>query len=130
MTDLDGLKAIFGRVVGAFNARDPDTLSRLAHDKVTFFGALTPFPVDGKDPLRQLFQTMFAYYEIITFSPINPQFYVVGPTGVVWGNMSLMVKPQGSPPSTLFARYTWTFVQSEGEWLILAAHISRLPSGN
>jgi ketosteroid isomerase-like protein len=129
MADLDDLKAVFGQVVGAFNARDTEALSRLAQDRVTFFGALTPFPVDGKDALRQLFQTMFATYESILLSPINPHFYVIGPTGIAWGNASLVVKPPGGPMTTLFARYTWTFVHSEGQWLILAAHLSRLPSG-
>jgi uncharacterized protein (TIGR02246 family) len=130
MADIEDLQVVFGQVVGAFNAHDPEALARLAHDKVTFFGALTPFPVDGKDPLRQLFQSMFEAYEGITLSPINPRFDVVGPTGVAWGNASLVLRPQGGPATTLFARYTWTFVQAEGQWVVLAAHISRLPSGN
>jgi ketosteroid isomerase-like protein len=130
MADLEDLKAVFGQVVGAFNSHDPEALYRLAHDDVTFFGALTPFPVDGRDTLRHLFQTMFGYYESLTLSPLNPHFQVVGPTGVVWGNASLVFKQPGNPASTVFARYTWTFVQSEGQWSILAAHISRLPSGN
>jgi ketosteroid isomerase-like protein len=130
MADLAELRAAFGHVVGAFNTRDLDALAAVAHEQVTFFGALTPFPVDGQGALRDLFQTLFAYYESLTLSPINPQFSLVGPTGVVWGNMALVVQPQGGPPATLFARYTWTFVQAEGGWRVLAAHLSRLPTGS
>lgn len=130
MSDLDTLRRTFDQLVDALNARDADAFATLLHEQVVFFGHTSPFPVDGQATVRQGLQVVFAQRESETMTPVNPQFRVSGETGIAWGNAAVSVKPKDGPLSTIFDRYTFTFVESKGRWLVAAAHFSLLPSGN
>jgi ketosteroid isomerase-like protein len=130
MTDIDDLKVAFEQIVGAYNAQNLDAWAALCHDNVVSFQLFSPFPVDGKAALRQAHQTTLANSESATTTLINPQFRVIGTTGVVWAYLALGVKPKDGPLTTVFARSTFTFTKSDGRWRMVVSHISRLPSGN
>jgi len=128
--DVDDLKATFEQLVKAINSRDLDTFVALAHDGVVFFSPISPFPVVGKAASQQGIQTLFDNNESITLTPINPQFSVIGNTGIVWGHLATAFKPKDGPMDISFIRCTFTFVKSEGKWLRVATHLSAIPSGN
>ena len=130
MTEIDDLKAAFAQSNAAVNRRDLNALSSMFHDDAVQFGPFSPFPREGKTAFLQAFETIFANYESYTFTLINAQFRVIGTTGVVWSHFAVTQKPKDGPRTTYFGRAIWTFAKSEGRWLIVAAHLSRLPSGN
>jgi len=130
MSDLDDLKAAFARSNAAVNGRDLDALRAIFHDDAVQFGSSSPFPREGKAAFLQAFETIFANYERYTFTLINPQFRVIDSTGVVWAHFSVAQKPKDGPMTTVFGRGMWTLAKAERHWSIVAAHLSRLPSGN
>jgi ketosteroid isomerase-like protein len=130
MADIDDLQATFEQFVGAFNAHNLDAWAALCHDGVVSFQLFSPFPVDGKAALRQVHQTTLANSESASATHINPQFRVIGTTGVVWAHTALVLKPKDGPMTAVFARSTFTFAKSDGRWLMVASHISQLPAGN
>jgi ketosteroid isomerase-like protein len=129
MADIDDLKATFEQFVGAFNAHNLDAWAALCHDSVVSFQPFSPFPVEGKAALRQVHQTTLANSESVSVTHINPQFRVIGATGVVWAHTAHVRKPKDGPMTTVFGRSTFTFAKSDGRWLMVASHGSGLPSG-
>jgi hypothetical protein len=73
---------------------------------------------------------MRASPESVTVTPINPQFRVIGTTGVVSSHLAIALKPKDGPMTTMFVYYIGTLAKSDGKWLLVAEHASRLPSGN
>jgi ketosteroid isomerase-like protein len=128
MVDIGDLKAAFEQTVGAFNSRNLDACVASAHDRVVLFGAFSPFPAEGKEAVRQVYETFFTNYERASFTVIYPQFHVTGSTGVAWGYYALTAKPVDGPVETSYGRYTFTFAQPDGKWAAVAAHFSWLPS--
>lgn len=127
--DIDDLKAAFEQSVAALNERDLDGFLALSHDQGVSFGPNSPFATDGKEASRQANQALLANHESITITPINPQYRVIGTTGLAWGHMATALKPKDGPAHTVFVRYLWTFAKVDEKWLRVANHLSRLPSG-
>ncbi|MBI3245939.1 MAG: nuclear transport factor 2 family protein [Deltaproteobacteria bacterium] len=84
----------------------------------------------GKAAARQVLQTLLANHESIARTPINPQFRVIGTTGLAWGHVAVNFKPKDGPLHRTFTRYLWTYAKIEGKWLLVASHISRIPTGS
>jgi ketosteroid isomerase-like protein len=129
MADIDELVGTFEQVVAAINRRDANAYSSFWHEQIVAFPPFSPFPVDGKATLQPLAEANFANAESLSLTPINPQCRVVGNTGIVWGHMSLAVKPKDGPLSATFARFTFVFAKTDGKWQEVAIHASQLPSG-
>jgi ketosteroid isomerase-like protein len=130
MADIDDLAATFEQVVAAINRRDATAYSSFWHDQMVVFPPFSPFAVDGKATLRQLAEANFAQVERSTFTPSNPQCRVIGNTGIVWGHMSLALKPKDGPLRATFNRFTFIFAKVDGKWQEVAVHASQLPSGS
>jgi len=128
--DVDDLKTAFEQGVKALNAQDVDGFMALAHDQAVVFGAASPFPVDGKAAQRQTFQSAVNNRESTTFTPVNPQFRVIGDTGIAWGHAVITLKPKGGPLETQYVRYTLVYVKTDGKWLRAAGHVSWMPPGH
>lgn len=129
MAEIDDLKAAFAQVIEALSARNADAVATLLHEEVVAFSHLAPFPVNGKASFHQALRQAFMYRESETVAPVNPQFRVIGGTGLAWGHTVVTKKPKDGPWTTEYLRYLWTFVKTEGGWLVAAVHNSRLPSG-
>ncbi len=129
MADIDDLKAAFEQLVQAFNASDIDSLSECLHSDVMRFSLFIPFAEDGRAVMVNNLQASFAHQESRNWSQINPQYRVIGTTGIVWSNDRLSVKPKDGPMTSVYARTTITFAKVDGKWLALALHHSELPSG-
>ena len=130
MPDIDDLTGTFEQVVAAINRRDAGAYSSFWHEQIVAFPPFSPFAVEGKSTLVPLAEANFANAESLSLTPINPQCRVIGNTGIVWGHMSLAVKPKDGPLSATFARFTFIFAKTDGKWQEVAIHASQLPSGS
>ena len=130
MADIDDLAGTFEQVVAAINRRDAGAYSSFWHEQIVAFPPFSPFAVEGKSRLVPLAEANFANAESLSLTPINPQCRVIGSTGIVWGHMSLAVKPKDGPLSATFARFTFIFAKTDGKWQEVAIHASQLPSGS
>ena len=130
MADVDELKAMFEHVVAAINRRDADAWVSIVHDDFVVFVPSSPFAVEGKEAFRQFAQVFFAGSESVTVTPINPQFRVIGETGIIWTHLALTIKPKDGPLQTTFVREVVTYAKVGGKWRAVDNHLSRIPSGN
>ena len=124
--DVDDLKAAFEKGVKGYNSRD-DNVFATVHDQHVEFGAAVPFAMVGKAQYQQNTKAYWASTESATFKPINPQFLVIGNTGIAWGHCAVAIKPKDGPLGTYFLRYTFTYAKSDGKWLVAASHVSSIP---
>jgi ketosteroid isomerase-like protein len=129
MADIDDLRAAFEQIVRAINTRNLDAFSALIHDEFAYFNLTSPFPIEGKAARLQAFQRVSAMNESVTITLRNPQFRIIGTTGVVWGLFAMAHKPKDGPMTTVDGRFTFTYVKSDGKWLAVAEHASLLPAG-
>lgn len=127
--DIDDFKAAFNDAVKAYNSRD-DAFFASMHDQAAVFNPGAPFAIDGKAAYEEVMRRSWAANESSTFKPVNPQFRVIGSTGVAWGHYALAMKPKDGAMETLFGRYTVVCAKSGGKWLVVATHYSPIPSGN
>jgi ketosteroid isomerase-like protein len=128
--DLDDLKASFKAEIEALDSRNLDNALALVHDGIVLFSLFSPFPVSGKDQFRQAVQEYFANYERATFAPVNPQFRIIGTTGVAWGYYQLSAKLKDGPSGYFHGRYLFTYTQADGKWLIISMHLSPLTAAS
>ncbi len=130
MSNIDELKARFEEYVNALNSLNLNAVKALWHKQIVGFGSNSPFPAEGEPEEAELVQRLFENSDNVIVTPINPQFRIIGDTGIVWAHQATTVKPKGGPLQTVFNRVTLTWVKPERTWLLLAVHLSRIPSGN
>jgi len=132
--DVDELKAAHQKWLDGWNVRSADTIAGAYHDQAVVVFPDDPFPRDlGASTVQARLQSSEAWRantESFTATPINLEFRMVGDVGLVWGHYRTVVKPLDGPQQTSFLRTTETWVQSGGKWVLLAWHVSAIPSGN
>ncbi len=128
--DVEDLKAAYEQYIAAVNKQDLDGLMALWHDQAVAFGPDAPFPTEGKAAVQQAFQMIFSNNESFTARPMNPQYRVIGNSGIVSGNAVAAVKPKDGPLQTSFLRVLQNWVKVDGQWLLVAFHLSYIPPGN
>ena len=128
--DIEDLKASFEQWVQALNALDLNAIEALEHEQIVSIGANSPFPVDGKKTVQQGFQMLFASLESLSIKPINPQFRIIGDTGLVWDTYAFTAKPKDGPLKTSYGRATFVYTKTGGKWLLVERHLSWMPAGN
>ncbi len=124
--DLAALKAGFNAEIDALNRRDLNATLAPVDNQMILVGIFSPFPIAGKEGFRQAVQEYFNDYEYAVFTPIDPEFRVVGATGVAWGNFRLATKQKNGPFHYSDGRYMFTYAQSEGKWILISMHYSLL----
>jgi ketosteroid isomerase-like protein len=124
--DLDALKASFAADLRLFNSHNPEAFVASAHDGIVVFGILSPFPLDGKKEFRQVMQQYMEDNERVTFTPTSPDFRIAGTTAIAWGHYTLTSKPKDGPLDYAHGRYTFTYTQAEGKWVLVGIHLSPL----
>lgn len=127
MADIDDLKSTFEQLVAAISRRDLSSYSNFWHENIVACPIYAPSAVEGKSTLRRLAEENFDQFESVAFSPIDPQCRVIGSTGIVWGQTALSRKPKEAPPTTIYANFTFVFVNTDGQWREAALHVSPLP---
>ncbi|HEV8716449.1 MAG TPA: nuclear transport factor 2 family protein [Candidatus Binatia bacterium] len=128
--EITDLKAAFAAEIGALNARDLETLMGKQHEQIIALSPTSPSPIDGKAARRQGYQQLFETMESLTVTPHNPQYRVVGDTGVVWGTYTIESKPKGGPVTTTSVRFSRTYIKTNGQWQLFVYHVSPMPAGN
>jgi uncharacterized protein (TIGR02246 family) len=130
MTDTDDLKAVFERLTQAYSSGNLEAFAEHFDEEATIYTPLSPFSVNGRVAVKHFYQALAANAESITTTRISNEFRVVGTTGLVWGYTTFIIKLKDAPVRMLFIRQTWTFAESGGKWLVVAAHYSRLPASD
>lgn len=125
--DLTTLKASFDAEIDALNRRDLNATLTPVDNRMVLFGIFSPFPIEGKkEGFRQAVQEYFDDHEHAVFTPINPEFKVVGATGVAWGNFRIATRQKSGPSHYSDGRYMFTYAQAEGKWVLISMHYSLL----
>jgi ketosteroid isomerase-like protein len=124
--DLTALKANFNAEINALNQRDLSATLTPVDNRMVLFGIFSPFPIEGKEGFRQAVQEYFDDYERAVFTPIDPDFKVVGVTGVAWGNFRIATKQKNGPSHYSDGRYMFTYAQADGKWVVISMHYSLL----
>ena len=128
--DVDDLKATVEQGARAQEARDVEALMTVVHDQVIYFGPDSRVPTVGKEAFRRDTQARFAKTATLSVTRIDPQYRVLGDMGVAWGLYTTTVTPKDGLPVTTSGRYTLIWTKSDGKWLLVAGHLSLLPTGN
>ena len=128
-SDMDDFKAEVEKFVQAFNSFDVETIAKTAHPGMVVYTIDSPFPEvhQTSNTFRDGIQGWFDTLESLNIVLVNPQYRVVGNTGIAWGYETSTAKPKDGPPTTNHYRVTMTFVKSGGKWLLLTIHMSDLP---
>jgi len=127
-SDLDDFKAAVERYYQALNSMDADTIAQMTHPGVVVCEALVPFtrvystPEASKNGLKNWFSSL----ESLNFLIFNPEYKVVGDTGITWCYLGRRTKRNGVVED-MFSRQTMTFVKVDGKWLLLMNHFSKFP---
>jgi ketosteroid isomerase-like protein len=124
--DLQALKAGFTAEIDALNTRNLDAALAPVADNVILFGIFSPFPIEGKEGYRQAVQEYFDDYEQAVLTPIEPEFRIIGTTGVAWGNFRLGTRQKSQSFEYADGRYMFTYAQGDGKWVIISMHYSLL----
>jgi ketosteroid isomerase-like protein len=124
--DLDALKNSFTAEIDALNSRNLAATLTSVDDKMVLFGIFSPFPIEGKEGFRQAVQEYFNDYDHAVFSPIDPEYRIIGPVGVAWGNFRIAAKQKNGSSEYSDGRYMFTYTQSDGKWVLISMHYSLL----
>ena len=124
--DLDDVRAVFNADMQRFNAKDASAFSTDAHDDVVLFGMLSPFAVKGKAAITEMLEGFFADSERVVFTPINPEFRVIGASALAWGHFTNTEIPSVGPREVIHGRYTFTYAKRDGKWVLVGLHFSPL----
>ena len=124
--DLAALKKSFTAEIDALNSRNLNASLASVDEKMILFGIFSPFPIEGKEGLRQAVREYFSDYDHAIFSPIAPDYRIIGPVGVAWGNFRLAAKQKNGPLEHSDGRYMFTYTQADGKWVLISMHYSLL----
>ena len=127
MRSTDILKTVFDQMIGAFSARDLETVMSVMHENVVFLGVLTPVSVEGKAALRTFAQNFFETHTLNQFTPLDPHVQVTDSIGLVWGSILMEVHPKRGERKTFYLRYSCTFGNFANAWRLLSMHTSWMP---
>jgi ketosteroid isomerase-like protein len=128
--EVADLKVTFEQKTAALNKHDLEAYMVFWHDEVVVFGPVAPFPAEGKAALRQLMQAVFTNSESATWTVINPQYRVIGSTGVVYFYDAAAIKPKDGPLQNHVRRVTATWTKLDGKWVGVAVHVSPIKVGD
>ncbi len=124
--EVRAVQKVFETDIHLFNGQDLTTFTAAAHDQVVLFGTLTPFPVEGKAAVQQLIREYFSNHDYAKWTPVDAKFFVTGTSALAWGHYTLREQARVGPRRVLHGRYTFTYTQDAGEWVLVALDFSPL----
>jgi ketosteroid isomerase-like protein len=130
-SDLDDFKAEVDKFVQAFNSLDANAIAQTIQPGLVVFDYDSPFSsvYPDKTAVKESMQKWFSNLESLNIVLVEPQYNVVGNTGVMWGYETSTSKPKDGPSVTIHYRVIMTYIKSEGKWCVLTIHLSYLPPG-
>jgi uncharacterized protein (TIGR02246 family) len=112
-------------------AVDAAEMQALYHADAVFWGTGSREPMVGADAFGPYFQNQFDNFTDRAHAFVDPVvvFYGDGDVATSTGLYRFNVTPieGGGPPIEVLYRYSFSYVLSEGEWLIIHQHSSQLP---
>ena len=127
--DVASLKAVFEKEIAALNASDLETVMTMQHEQIVAMNPGSLKAIDTKPARREGYQQLFDAVEKFTVTPQNPEFRVVGDSGIVWGTYEILNKPKDGEEVTFSIRFSRTYVKNNGTWQLFLYHVSAVPEG-
>ena len=124
--DLEDVKTAFNADMKRFNAKDISAFSTEAHADVVLFGMLSPLCRQGEGRHNGNAGRLLCDSERVTFTPINPEFRVIGASALAWGHFTNTEVPSVGPREVIHGRYTFTYAKRDGKWVLVGLHFSPL----
>lgn len=133
--DLDDFKAANDKLLQAYRSLDAEAIASMIYPGAVGFdyGAAFPSIAPMENTQTQLaagLKMLFGYLEVLSISPYNTQYRVVGNTGISWGHATINIKVKGESMQTRHQRGTSTWIKSKGKWYVLISHGSAIPPSN
>ena len=129
--DADALKTSFENFVKAFNSFDHATIGQMIYPGHVAFTTDGPFPsiTPGElskrgEGIREWFKTL----ESLRITLVQPEYKVIGDTGIMWGYETADIKKKDGPAYTVHSRVIHTFIKVDGKWKVLTTHMSLIPT--
>lgn len=130
-SDLDDFKAFNEKIVKAWNSFDSETIASINYPGAIIMEVGNPFPSVLPPNFNAAgLKTWFATLDYLNITFYNVQYRVVGDTAVSYGFYSISFQPKGGTAETNYVRFNLTAVKSGGEWKLLTAHHSEIPTGD
>ena len=124
----EDVAAVADRWAQAFSAGNVEGIIALYDARATLFGTRSPRRSDGREAIRQYFVATFAgsLKRQVTF--IEPSIRVFDDAAAVnTGYYQFTIVLADGQPRAVPARYSFTLVKHDGNWLIVDHHSSVLP---
>lgn len=129
--DLADLKAAGEKVFQVWNTGDAEGIFDLwPEDGGIWLSATRAFPITvKKSPQGIQFWSNWFQSHIVQISWYNPQYRIIGDTGLVWGLMSHLVMNKNSGTGNEeYRKAAGTFVKIEGKWKLVLFQDTPIPS--
>ena len=131
--DLADLKATHMKFTMAGNTGDVETMFALLDDTAVRLGARdgVPHAIPNKEIKERVKQGYIKWYETHSARAMwhKPDFRVIGNTGLVWGLVDwTIVNKKSGITQKLFLKCSYTYVKSDGKWILVLFHESSIPS--
>lgn len=128
---VDDLKAANQAAIKAWNSLDLDAIMAGWHSEAVGFWATDKsplIPARNRESFLDGMKVWINEREEYHAELVNPEYRVVGNTGVVCGIWRYSYKLKGQPRQPVRTqRYVVTYTKQDGKWLQLAFHLSRPP---
>ena len=111
--------------VKAYNSGDPDQLLKLYDTKAVFWGTVSPTLRDTPQAIREYFKDMPKYPKA-RVALVDERIRVYGDIAINTGLYTFSDVTDGKP-DIMKARFSFTYRQQAGRWLIVDHHSSVVP---
>ena len=128
--DLGALRDTFDTAVAALNAGNLDGFLDTVHDEALSFYSCGPTSgKQGREACAVDWQLFFNTTTGARFETRDPQYRIIGDTGIAYGSYALSVNYNNQGRQVVHeGRYTMTYTQVDGAWQIVMQH--NTPAGD
>ena len=128
--DLAALRDTFDTAVAALNAGNLDGFLDTVHDEALSFYSCGPTSgKQGREACAIDWQLFFNTTTGARFETRDPQYRIIGDTGIAFGSYALSVNYNNQGRQVVHeGRYTMTYTQVDGVWQIVMQH--NTPAGD
>jgi uncharacterized protein (TIGR02246 family) len=124
----DEIHARFEQWISAYNAGDLDHLLQLYDQQARLFSTGgSEKPIDGREAIRAYFTPIFTRGAGSVVFDHDDMIKAFSDVGVETGYYHFDTTDPNGKPILLMSRYTFVFVKTGGDWMIIHHHSSRIP---
>ena len=123
--DEKSLRTRFEYILDCFEKGDGEAYMATLDPGYTMFDEDIPFRLD-KAAYQRHFELIAQHLENIQFIARDTRFAVHGQAGVIDGYYDFRNKPKDSGYRIRFGRHTMTLAWKDGNWMVIAWHLSTI----